>query len=471
MFAASRAGRRRWVALCCAMFLTGSALADARETVDVIIAGDFVVTVNPDDEVIEQGAVAVRDGSIVAVGREAQITARYQAARTIPGGQRVLLPGLINGHTHMAMTLFRGLADDLRLMEWLNDHMFPAEVAFADADFVRAGTALACWEMLRGGTTTAVDMYYFPNVVAEVIADCGMRAVVAATVIGQPSPDAKTPAQALRQARAFIEKWRGHPRVVPALGPHAIYTTAPETLLKVRDTARELHAPLSIHMAESRSENTLARDRYGKPTVSLLEEVGFFDQQTRFIAAHMVWPTPQEMATLARYGVGAVHNPTSNMKITAGIAPVQALQQAGVAVGLGTDGAASNNDLDMWEEMRLATLLAKISLDDATALPAAQVLRMATIDGARAIGMDNQLGSIEAGKQADLIQLSLSGAHMLPLYNVISHLVYTAKSSDVTTVLVQGVPVVEAGEVTTIDTDAITSDAQAYRRRIAERAR
>lgn len=442
-------------------------IASPSQQVDLIVEGDYLVTMNESNQVLQKGAVAIRDGKIIAADLGSAINERFTAARTISGEGRILMPGLVNGHSHMAMTLLRGLADDLDLMTWLNDFIFPAEVGFVDQGFVRTGTDLACWEMLLGGTTTVVDMYYFPNTVAESLEQCGMRGIVAATVIGQESPDAKTPAQGLQQAREFIQRWKNRTnRVIPALGPHAIYTTPPEVLMEVKATALEFDVPVSMHIAESQSEIEFSKSQYKQTTITLLEDIGFLDQKLTLIGAHVVWPSSREISRLADFGVGAVHNPTSNMKITAGVSPLGALQSGGVMVGLGTDGAASNNDLDMWEEMRIATLLQKITSGRPTALPAQKVLRMATIEGAAAIGLDDQIGSIEAGKRADLIQVRLDAPHMLPIYDVESHLVYVTDSQDVATVLVDGKVLVEAGKPLSIDTVALRKRIKQYQNSI-----
>jgi 5-methylthioadenosine/S-adenosylhomocysteine deaminase len=442
-------------------------MASERQQVDLIVEGDYLVTMNQTSQVLEDAAVAVRDGEIIASDTRTVIHDRFTADKVISGKDRILMPGLVNGHSHMAMTLLRGLADDLDLMTWLNEFIFPAEVGFVDKGFVRTGTDLACWEMLLGGTTTVVDMYYFPDVVAESLEQCGMRGIVAATVIGQESPDAKTPELGLEQAKAFIKRWQGrHNRIMPALGPHAIYTTPPEMLLKVKAVALELDVPISMHIAESESEIEFSSSQYEHSTIELLSNIGFLDPDVTLIGAHVVWPTSNEVKLLAQFKVGAVHNPTSNMKITAGVAPVPVLQKAGVMVGLGTDGAASNNDLDMWEEMRIATLLQKITLLDPTVLPARKVLRMATIEGAYAIGLGDKTGSIEVGKRADLIQVQITAPHMQPLYDVESHLVYVADSQDVVTVLVDGEVRVENGAIMSIDTEMLRQRIKIYQQNI-----
>jgi len=456
------------VCLICVLPVLSSCVSIATaQTVDLIIEGDYVVTMDAENAIIRDGAVAIRAGEIVAVDSRVAILERFTAGKIVSGQDRILMPGLVNGHSHMAMTLLRGLADDLELMTWLNDFIFPAEVSFVDEAFVRTGTDLACWEMLAGGTTTVVDMYYFPNTVAESIENCGIRGIVAATVIGQQSPDAKTPVLGLKNANEFISRWKGrNDRVIPALGPHAIYTTPPAMLLQVRDAALASDSPITMHIAESKSEMDFAIKHYKLSTISLLDSIGFFAPDLRIIGAHVIWPSEKEIALLATHRIGAIHNPTSNMKVTAGVAPIGELRAAGVKVGLGTDGAASNNDLDMWDEMRLATLLQKITHADPTLLPARQVLRMATIDGAAAIGLSDEIGSIETGKRADLIQMDLSAPHMLPLYDVESHLVYVADSQDVVTVLVGGELLVEDRAFLMLDIQAIRVAVKAFQQKI-----
>lgn len=439
----------------------------APEDADLLIYGDHVVTMNPDDDIIENGAIAVRDGIIVAVGPAAEVERAYRAEERIDGSKRILMPGLVNGHGHAAMTLLRGVADDLALVEWLNNYIFPAEVEFVDEDFVRIGTALACWEMIRGGTTTFVDMYYYPDTVAGVVDDCGLRALVSATVIDQQSPDAEDAGDSLDKAEAFIRRrTEQSTRVRPILGPHANYTLDAKQLAATGELAAKYDVPVSIHVSESQFELGYSQDTYGKTSIEMLDDIGLFDNPT--IAAHVVWPTEREIGILARRGVGVIHNPSSNMKLASGISPVTEMLDAGIAVGLGTDGAASNNDLDMWEEMRLATFLQKVSLMDPEALPAASVLRMATAGGARAIGLGDTIGSIEVGKRADVIQIDYTDAHHTPSYDVISHLVYATDEQDVTTVVVDGQVLMRDRELLTLDTERIAAEANALGRRIRE---
>jgi 5-methylthioadenosine/S-adenosylhomocysteine deaminase len=415
--------------------------------------------------VIEQGSVAVNDGVILAVGSAESINSEFTARKTLDGKNRVVMPGLVNGHSHAAMTLLRGVADDLALMDWLNNYIFPAEVEFVDPEFVRIGTELACWEMIRGGTTTFVDMYYYPDTIADVVERCGMRALISATVIDQRSPDAEDAGDSINKGTAFIDRWKNrHSRITPIFGPHANYTLNADQLRKTREAAMELGVPISIHLSESPYEVQYSKDNYGKTSIEMFEEIGFFEGPT--IAAHVVWPTEQEIPILARREVGVIHNPTSNMKIASGIAPVSDMLEAGVRVGLGTDGAASNNDLDMWEEMRLAALLQKVDRMDPQALPATTVLRMATIGGATAIGLGNTVGSLEPGKRADIIQVAFDDVHHVPTFDVISHLVYVTDEQDVAAVIVDGKLLMINGEFLTIDTDVVASEAAALAARI-----
>jgi 5-methylthioadenosine/S-adenosylhomocysteine deaminase len=436
------------------------------EPVDLVVEGRWVLTMDAADTIVENGAVAVNDGVIVAVGPAGEIDDRYAAAERIAGGNRIVMPGLINGHSHAAMTLLRGVADDLELMTWLNDYIFPAEVEFVDPEFVRIGTELACWEMIRGGTTTFVDMYYFPDVIAEVVDACGMRALISTTVIGQRSPDGEGAADDIADGREYVARWKGkNPRITPIYGPHANYTLDEEQLRATRTAANEAGVSVSIHLSESPFEVEYSKNTYGTTSIEFLDSIGFFEGTTT-IGAHVVWPTEPEIRILAERKVGVIHNPTSNMKISSGVSPVTEMLRAGVRVGLGTDGAASNNDLDMWEEMRLAAFLQKVDRMDPTVLPASAVLRMATAGGAEAIGMADTIGSLEPGKRADLIQVSFDDVHFVPTYDVVSHLVYVADEQDVATTVVDGRVLMRDGEVLTVDTDRVRREATALAARI-----
>jgi len=435
------------------------------DQIDLIVQGEYVVSMDEAGTVYENGAVAIDENLIVAIGPAGQILADYSAVETLGGQDRIVMPGLVNGHSHAAMTLLRGVADDLALMEWLNNYIFPAEVEFVDAEFVRIGTELACWEMIRGGTTTFVDMYYFPDAIADVVERCGMRAMISATVIDQRSPDAENADDSIRKGNGFIERWQGrNERITPIYGPHANYTLNAEQLSATRDAAMKYGVPISIHLSESPFEVQYSKDTYGMTSINLLESIGFFEGPT--IAAHVVWPTEEEIPILAEREVGVIHNPTSNMKIASGIAPITDLLAAGVRVGLGTDGAASNNDLDMWEEMRLASLLQKVDRMNPEVLSATTVLTMATRGGATAIGLGKQIGSLEVGKRADVIQVAFDDVHHVPTYDVVSHLVWVSDEQDVTSVIVDGRVLMKEGEMLTIDTARVASEADAFAARI-----
>ena len=440
-------------------------MGNSENKIDLIVLGQTIVTMDADGTLIEDGAVAISDGIIIAVGSREDITNAYTARKTLAGEQRVVMPGLINGHSHAAMTLLRGVADDLALMDWLNNYIFPAEVEFVDAEFVRIGTELACWEMIRGGTTTFVDMYYYGDVVAEVVERCGMRAMVSATVIDQRSPDAENAADSIRKGSEFIKRWKGkNSRITPMFGPHANYTLSAEQLQATRQAATELGVPISIHMSESPFELQYSKDTFGKTSIEMYESIGFLDGPT--IAAHVVWPTATEIPILVERKVGVIHNPTSNMKIASGIAPVTDMLKAGVRVGIGTDGAASNNDLDLWEEMRLAAFLQKVEQMNPEVLSARTVLTMATSGGATAIGMDDIIGSLEVGKRADLIQVGFDDVHHIPTFDVVSHLVYVTDEQDVESVIVDGKILMEERQLLTIDTDAVAAEAHALAAKI-----
>jgi len=436
----------------------------AVERVDIIIRGGTVVTMDGTSRVIENGAVAVKGERIIAVGAAPDIAAKYAAARTIDAAGKVVMPGLINTHTHVPMVLFRGIADDLVLMEWLQKYIFPAEAKNVDEQFVRWGTRLGCLEMIQGGTTTFVDMYYYEDAIADETARAGMRAVLGETVLDFPAPDNKTWDAAMAYAEKFATKWKGHALITPAIAPHAPYTVSTEHLKQTHSFSQRLGVPLIIHIAEDPAEVKTIRERYGASSVAYLDRIGLLDE--RVIAAHMVWPTSDDINTLAKRSVGVAHCPQSNMKLAAGAAPVPAMLKAGVAVGLGTDGAASNNDLNLWEEIDTAAKLHKFTSKDPTVINAREALEMATIRGARAIHQDKEIGSLEAGKRSDLIIVNLESSHQTPVYNIYSALVYATKASDVETVIINGRIIMQNRLVLTIDERSVRVKANEYRDRI-----
>lgn len=444
----------------------GARDADTRPQVDLLILGGTIVPMDAERTVVARGAVAVDDGVLAAVGPWAEVGNRYRASRTLTlNDHDLVLPGLINAHGHAPMTLLRGVADDLALMDWLEGYIFPAEATLVNADFVRTGTELAALEMIRTGTTTFVDMYYFEEQVARVAVESGLRAVVGQTILDQPAPDHDTADAALAYSRELLEKWSGDPRVTPAVAPHAAYTVGSETLRRCAELAREYGAPLLIHLAESRDEVTRIREDHGTTPVRFLETFGFLGPDV--VGAHSIWVEADDRRLLSDRGVGVVHNPESNMKLASGAMPVAALRQAGVAVALGTDGPASNNDLDMFGAMTAAALLAKHASGDPTSLPAEEVLALATIDGARALGMEDRIGSLEAGKQADLIVVDGDAPNLVPRYDPYSHLVYAARGDDVILNMVGGRALYRDGRYQTLDADRIRIAA----RRAAERVR
>ena len=435
-------------------------------SIDTLVTAGWVLTMDGTDRVFSPGAVAITGGRIVAVGTSSELLSLYSPKQKISRPRSVVLPGLVNTHTHAAMSLFRGIADDLPLMEWLTKFIFPAEAKNVSPAFVKAGTTLACLEMIRGGTTTFADMYYFESDVAEAVDACGLRAVLGETWLDFPVPDHKDLAESIKVTRAFLEKWKGHPRVIAAVAPHAPYTNAKESLLAARDLALEFKAPLLIHLSETRDEQKLIAEKYGTTPTKWLESIGFLGPNV--LAAHCVWCDADDFRLLAERKVGISHNPESNMKLASGILNVVAARKAGVAVGLGTDGVAgSNNDHDMWEAMDFAGKLAKVSTMDPTALPAKELLRMATIEGARAMKMEDRIGSLETGKRADLIAVDLSGARTQPLWDVFSTLVYAVKEGDVSLTMVEGRVLWDGRTVRTVDAAKTLREAEEWRSRIA----
>jgi len=435
-------------------------------TCDFLLTNALVLTVDERLTVYTPGVVAVAGDSIVHVGGDAE---GWQAGEVVDCRGRVLMPGLVNAHTHAAMALLRGLADDLRLDVWLMGYMMPVEREFVSPDFVRLGTSLACAEMIRSGVTCFADMYYYEDAVAEATAAAGVRALCGQTVLKFPAPDAASYEDSLARARDFIIRWKGHPLIVPGPSPHAPYTCTAEILRACAELAVEFDVPLHTHLSETLFEVEESRRVHGMPVIPWVKKQGLLD--ARLLAAHCVHVDGGEIRTLRNANAGVAHNPTSNLKLGSGMAPVTRMLEAGLKVGIGTDGAASNNDLDMFEEMRLAALLAKGTSGDPTALPARQAVVMATRLGAEALHMGATTGSIEVGKRADLIVVDLSPVHNVPAFirdphAVYAQLVYAAKAVDVADVMCNGRWLMRDRRLLTLDEEALQAAASEYARRI-----
>ncbi|HKT88216.1 MAG TPA: amidohydrolase [Candidatus Sulfotelmatobacter sp.] len=438
-----------------------------KQSADLIVTHGIVVTMNPERTVYQDGAVAVRGDSIVAVGPRTEIEAEYQGAQVIDAHGGLVLPGFINGHTHVPMTLFRGLHDDVTLNDWLYKYIFPAEAKNVNEEFVRWGTRLAAAEQIRSGVTTFVDMYYYEDAIAEETKAAGMRGVLGETFIDFPAPDNKSEAAMLAYTEKFLKKWQGDALIQAAPAPHSIYTCSKKTLQDAAALARKYHAPILIHVAEMKKERDDSEKQNGMSPVQYLDKIGVLGPDV--IAAHCIFVDAADRKTLAEKGVGCVHNPSSNMMIASGVAPVPEERAAGVAVGLGTDGpAGSNNDLDLMEEMDLAAKLAKISKMNPLALGAKDVVAMATIDGARAIHMEKEIGSVEVGKKADLALISLDEPNAVPMYDVYAQIAYSLKGSDVETVIIGGKVVMRDRKLLTLDEPKILEKAREYGKSVKE---
>ncbi len=421
---------------------------------DLLVTNGTVLTMDARDSRIDAGAVAVRGGEIAAVDSAAAL-ADCRAARVIDAGGGIIMPGLINTHTHAAMTCFRGLADDLPLNKWLQEHIFPAESRL-NPDMVYRGTLLACAEMILSGTTCFCDMYLFEDAVARAAGDAGLRAVVGEVLYDFPSPNYGVLEKGFAYTRELIEQWKNHPLVTIAVEAHSTYLCAPDLITEAASIAAENNLPFVIHLSETQDEVAQIRERYGVTPAGYLAEQGVL--RPNLLACHCVHLTPEDMALLKEFDVKVSHNPESNMKLASGIAPIPELLREGVTVGLGTDGCASNNDLDLFMEMDMAAKLHKVHTLDPTVMDARTVLRMATIDGARALGLDEQIGSLEKGKRADMIVLDTCRPHLTPMYDPCSHLVYAAKGSDVVGSIVEGRVLMENRMLETLEMEKILRD-------------
>ena len=438
-----------------------AAPAQTKQDVDLIVSGGIVVTMDGARTILHEGSVAVKGDTIVAVGTGAEVEGRYHAAKMIDAHGKLVLPGFINGHVHVPMTLFRGLHDDVTLHDWLYKYIFPAEAKNVNEEFVRWGTRLAAAEQIRAGVTTFADMYYFEDAVAEETKAAGMRGILGETFIDFPAPDNKTNAAMLAYTEKFLQKWQGDPLIQAAPAPHSIYTCSKKTIQDAAALAKKYHAPLLMHVAEMKKEWEDSEKANGMSPVQYLEKIGVLEPN--LVAAHCIFVDETDRKLLAERQVGCVHNPSSNMMIASGVAPVPEMRAAGVAVGLGTDGpAGSNNDLDLMEEIDLAAKLAKISKMDPLALNAKAVVEMATIDGARALHMEKEIGSLEAGKKADLILIGLDEPNAVPMYDVYAQIAYSLKGSDVETVIIGGRVVMQDRKLLTIDEPAVLEKAREY---------
>jgi 5-methylthioadenosine/S-adenosylhomocysteine deaminase len=450
-----------------AAMLVSSVTIDAAQTkrqVDLLILGGTVVTMDANRRVLEDGAIAITAGRIVAVGPRTEIERDYQSQTTVDGIGKLITPGLINGHTHIPMVLFRGLADDLDLQDWLTKYIFPAEAKNVSEEFVRAGTRLGLAEMIRGGTTTYCDMYYFEDAIADETNKAGVRGVLGETIIDFPVADNKTNAEAMAYVEKFVKRWQGSDLIVPAIAPHAPYTVSEEHLKAARAFSDRTGAPIVTHVSETKKELEDSLKTKNASPVQYLERIGFLNDKV--IAAHVVWPQGDDLETLKRRGVGVIHNPQSNMKLASGVAPVPKMLSMGLLVGLGTDGAASNNDLNIWEEMDTVAKLHKVFSGDPKIISALQAFELATIRGAQALHLEKEIGSLEVGKRADLLLIERDSLNQTPMYNLYSDLVYATKANDVQTVIINGKIVMRDRKLLTLDEPTIKKDASVFRERI-----
>jgi len=437
-----------------------------KEKVDLMVTGGTVVSMDGARTIYNDGAVAVKGDTIVGAGPRREIESKYLAVQTIDAKGKLVLPGFINGHTHVPMTLFRGLHDDVTLNDWLYKYIFPAEKQNVNEEFVRWGTRLAAAEQIRGGVTTFADMYYFEDAVAEETKAAGMRGVLGETFIDFPAPDNKNEAEMLAYSEKYLKKWQGDPLIHAAVAPHSIYTCSQKTLQDAAALARKYQAPILIHTAEMKKEWDDSLKKNGMSPVQYLDKIGVLGPDV--VSAHCIFVDEADRKTLARRQVGCVHNPSSNMMLASGVSPVAEMRAAGVAVGLGTDGpAGSNNDLDLMEEMDLAAKLAKITKMDPLALNAKAVVEMATIEGARALHMEKEIGSLDSGKKADLIIISLDEPNAVPMYDVYAQLAYALKGSNVETVVIGGRVVMRDRKLLTVNEEQVMARAREYKKTIA----
>jgi len=439
------------------------------QEVTLIIKNASILTIDDSYSIFNPGAIAIQNDIIEAVGNESEILSSYSAKEVLDAAGKILMPGLINAHTHVPMTLLRGLADDLRLDVWLLGYMMPVEREYVTPEFVKLGTMLACGEMIRSGITCFCDMYYFEDDVAQATAAVGMRAICSESILKFPTPDAASYDESIAYSKKFIEKWKNHPLIIPSIAPHAPYTCTPEIIKKSKDIAIHYDIPLHIHLAETQQEVENVVSEQGMPVIPYMDKLDLFD--AKVIAAHCVHIDPGEIRLLKKRNAGVAHNPSSNLKLASGISPVKQMMEIGINVGIGTDGPASNNDLDMFEEIRLTTFLAKGSSGDPTALPAKTTVAMATRIGAKALHIEDITGSLTPGKRADLILIDISKIHNSPNFrhlpdSLYSQVVYAAKAHDVSDVMVNGKWLMTDHKLLTLDEENLMKQGQEYAKRI-----
>ena len=428
------------------------------EQADLIVRGGTVLTMMPDSEPVPDGAVGVRGGEIVAVGSAREVLGRFTSTRVLDAGEGLILPGLVNTHTHLAMVLLRGLADDLPLKEWLEQHIWPAERAVMNADTVALGSRLAAAECLKAGVTTVCDMYFHAERIVEVVKQVGLRAVVPESLIDFATPSCPAPEYALARQRDLLERYRDDPLVVPAVAPHSPYTVCAENLVKEAELAEEFGAPLIIHLAETRWEAESIQKAKGVTPVAYLADLGILSERT--VAAHCVHVTEPDLDLLAEFEVGVASNPVSNLKLGSGVAPLPQMLARGIKVSFGTDGAACNNTLDLLRDAQMAALLYKGLSGNPTVIPARTLAELLTIGGARVLGLDRRIGTLEVGKRADLICVAADQPHATPLFDAFSHLAYAARAADVRHVVVDGSVVVEDHKLVRVDEAALLAEAR-----------
>jgi 5-methylthioadenosine/S-adenosylhomocysteine deaminase len=423
------------------------------QEIDLIITGGKALLLDPENTCLDRASVVINAGDIVAVDHTEKIENQYRAKKTITAKDSLIMPGFVNCHTHAAMTCFRGIADDLELMDWLNNYIFPAEARNMNKELAYWGTLLAAAEMIKSGTTTFCDMYIFEDETACAAKTAGMRCLIGEVLFDFPSPNFKTPEEGLAYTRMLIEKWTDDSLINIIVEPHALYTCSPSLLSEAKKLADNYHVPLGFHLLENVAEKKQLEEKFGKSAVSFLKDIGYLNE--RLIAFHCVCLSEEDIKLFADNGCKAGHNPASNMKLASGVAPIPEMIEAGITVGLGTDGCASNNTLDMIKEMSTAAKLHKVARLDPTVMDAQTVVRMATIEGAKALGMGNTTGSLEAGKKADIIILGMNKPHLTPLYNEYSHLVYAMSGADVDTVLINGKIIMENRKLLTINEEEV----------------